>query len=443
MDMQRRSVSDYNCGFGFPDGETISKFEFTFLTPCASSQERENGPTPNTYLLSQERSEVTKCTSFKPATVAEERSIGTCVTKFDKGFTMDTIAENIGKTNELHHRWSREELTARLISKNSQAENSKIGDATKGVLFEDIKEFHLNVQAGRCTLYTCDEAERKGILPNTEQSRRMITGVDSKVLPGQNVTATECVNGRGDALLQDGDRSLSCLTPKESAADRRDLTLHPILGKGDIKSCEEEILVDAKSSSESFAQVKKEALVPSGYKCRQIATNPRLSGAQQVFDRNTDLRLQSEYLPSVEAKTEGKIIDAPYGCVERETVSFVLHENFDLRSQQRNFDLYEKPVRRVNFNEHVNEQMAFSLHREEKDSDVLDAGSKRDLGDFNPSCSIECPAALHRYTTDRPTDLGNFRFQVDHQTRNRTNCKESYQREQIIARLTKGRTKIL
>ena len=102
--MQRHSVEDYNYGFGFPDGAIVSRFEFTFLTPCTSSKEGVNGYTPNTYLLSQDRSEVTKCTNLKLKIVAEEKSFATGVAKTDKGLNKDIITEKIGKTNELRHR---------------------------------------------------------------------------------------------------------------------------------------------------------------------------------------------------------------------------------------------------------------------------------------------------------------------------------------------------
>ena len=454
--MQRHSIEDYNHGFGFPDGEKVSRFEFTFLTPCTSSQEGANGCTQNTYLLSQDRSELTKCTSLKLGMVTKEKSFATGVAKIYKGFNMDSKTEQIGKTNKLCHRWSKEEVTARLVSKNCQAQVSRIGDATKRVRFKDSKELDLNVQARPYTLYTGNEAARNVILPSAKESPGGLdvikTRVNHKVLSGQNEAAAEGVNGRVDDLLQDGEDS-SQLTPNAFVADRRALTWRTVAAIGNIKSWEHETVADAKSSLESLACARKEDLVPPENENHQTAIKPNLSAAVsqieleeiQAFDRKAELRLQSEYLRSMQAGAENLTIDEPYECVEVETANLVSGQNFGVDGKIGYFDPYDKSIGRVACSEYGTEQEAFSLHQEEILCEIETDSNKRNLSDFKRSCSIVDSVSLHQYGTDRPTDYGNahLHHREDHPWCNRMNCKESNRREQIIARLTKSRTKLL
>ena len=322
--------------------------------------------------------------------------------------------------------------------------------------FKDSKELDFNIKAWPCALYTGDEAARKVILPIAKESAVVLDTreirADCKVLSSQNVAAAECGNGRAEDLLQDGEGSLSHLTPKASGADRR-VSSHPAAGKGDIKSCKLETVEDANISVEGLACAKKEDLLSPQDKNQYTAIKPNLPAIvshvelerTQAFGRNPESRLQSKDLPSMQAIAENLTIDESYQCVEVQTANFVLSRNFSVSSKGRSFDPHEKSIRGVACSEHGNEQAAFSLHEEETLCEIETDVNKRDLSDFKRGCSVVDSVSLHQYATDRPTDYGNAHLyhREGHPWRNHMNCKESNQREQIIARLTKSRTKPL
>ena len=132
---------------------------------------------------------------------------------------------------------------------------------------------------------------------------------------------------------------------------------------------------------ETLDFVRKEDLVPREDKKQQTAIKPNLPaavpqiglGEARSFDRNAEFSLQSEYLPSMQARAENLTIDEALGCVEAGITS------------------YHHSIRRVILDEHANKQVAASMHRDRKGSDKLDTGSKSNPFDFNMTCSIVDP----------------------------------------------------